>query len=581
MSSATDVASRAEELRRQLEYHGHRYYVLDDPDISDPDYDALLNELRDIEAEHPELRSPDSPTQRVGGQPLDKFEEVPHLQPMLSLANARNEEELAAWVVRSERYLARQGVEMGDVRFVTEPKIDGLAISLVYEDGVLVRGATRGNGEVGEDVTQNLRTIGAIPLRVEDAPPLLEVRGEIYLPLAAFARLNEQRAEAGEPTFMNPRNSAAGSIRQLDPALAASRPLSMWTYGIGEVDGLEFDTHHEWLEWLRDHGFRVNPDVQVHDTVEEVVAACDAWLERRDRLDFEIDGVVVKVDDLDLQRQLGVVGREPRGAIAWKFPPTTATTTLKQVAWNVGRTGHMVPFAVLEPVQVSGVIVKLATLHNEEDLLRKDVRDGDEVIVMRAGDVIPQVVSPTSKAQRSKKRQIHRRTASNAAPRATPRRSSPRAASGRSARTGPAVPGQVFQAVKHFVGAMDIDGLGEENVRRFLSEGLIGDSADLYSLTADRLSQLEGFGEISAQNLVAVPRSIEGAALRAGAVRARDPGRRLRERAEPRAQPAVDGRADGGDGGPARRGRGHRPDHGANDRGDARRGSHQRADRAA
>jgi DNA ligase (NAD+) len=501
LSSATDVASRAEELRRQLEYHGHRYYVLDDPEISDPDYDALLNELRDIEAEHPDLRSPDSPTQRVGGQPLDKFEEVPHLQPMLSLANARNEEELAAWVVRSERYLARQGVEMGDVRFVSEPKIDGLAISLVYENGVLVRGATRGNGEVGEEVTQNLRTIGAIPLRVDDAPALLEVRGEIYLPLAAFARLNEQRAAAGEPTFMNPRNSAAGSIRQLDPALAASRPLSMWTYGIGEVDGLEFDTHHEWLEWLRDHGFRVNPDVQVHDTVEEVVAACDAWLERRDRLDFEIDGVVVKVDDLDLQRQLGVVGREPRGAIAWKFPPTTATTTLKQVAWNVGRTGHMVPFAVLEPVQVSGVIVKLATLHNEEDLLRKEVRDGDEVIVMRAGDVIPQVVSPTSRAQRAKKRSAPPRPPEKCPACGTPT-VKPEGSVWTICPNRAGCPGQVFQAVKHFVGAMDIDGLGEENVRRFLSEGLISDSAELYSLTADRLSQLEGFGEISANNLI-------------------------------------------------------------------------------
>jgi DNA ligase (NAD+) len=501
LSSATDVATRAEELRRQLEHHGHRYYVLDDPEISDPDYDALLNELRDIEAEHPELRSPDSPTQRIGGQPLDKFEEVPHLQPMLSLANARNEEELAAWVVRSERYLARQGVEMGDVRFVTEPKIDGLAISLVYEDGVLVRGATRGNGEVGEDVTQNLRTIGAIPLRVEDAPPLLEVRGEIYLPLSAFARLNEQRAEAGEPTFMNPRNSAAGSIRQLDPALAASRPLSMWCYGIGEVDGLEFDTHHEWLEWLRDHGFRVNRDVEVHDTVDEVVAACNAWQARRDRLDYEIDGVVVKVDDLDLQRQLGVVGREPRGAIAWKFPPTTATTTLNSVEWNVGRTGHMVPFASLEPVQVSGVIVKLATLHNEEDLLRKDVRDGDEVIVMRAGDVIPQVVSPTSKAQRSKKRNPppsppHHCPACNT-PTIKPEGSVWTICPNRAG-----CPGQVFQAVKHFVGALDIDGLGEENVRRFLSEGLINDAADLYSLTTDRLSELEGFGEISANNLV-------------------------------------------------------------------------------
>jgi DNA ligase (NAD+) len=495
------VASRAEELRRQLEHHGHRYYVLDDPEISDPDYDALLNELRDIEADHPELRTPDSPTQRIGGRPLDKFEEVPHLQPMLSLANARNEEELAAWVVRSERYLARQGVEMGDVRFVTEPKIDGLAISLVYENGVLVRGATRGNGEIGEDVTQNLRTIGAIPLRVEDAPRLLEVRGEIYLPLAAFARLNEQRAAAGEPTFMNPRNSAAGSIRQLDPALAASRPLSMWTYGIGEVEGLEFDTHHEWLEWLRDHGFRVNRDVGLHDTVDEVVAACDAWLERRDRLDFEIDGVVVKVDDLDLQRRLGVVGREPRGAIAWKFPPTTATTKLNSVEWNVGRTGHMVPFASLEPVQVSGVIVKLATLHNEEDLLRKDVRPGDEVIVMRAGDVIPQVVSPTSKAQRSKKR-----NPPPSAPERCPACDTPTIKPEGSVWTicpnRAGCPGQVFQQVKHFVGAMDIDGLGEENVRRFLSEGLIGDAADLYSLTTDQLSQLEGFGEVSAGNLI-------------------------------------------------------------------------------
>jgi DNA ligase (NAD+) len=502
LSKAGDAAARAEELRRQLEFHGHRYYVLDDPEISDPDYDALLNELRDLEADNEELRTPDSPTQRIGGQPLDKFREVPHLQPMLSLANARDKAELEAWVLRSERYLARQGVEMGDVHFVTEPKIDGLAISLVYEDGVLVRGATRGNGEVGEDVTQNLRTIGAIPLRVEDAPPLLEVRGEIYLPLAAFARLNEQRAAAGEPTFMNPRNSAAGSIRQLDPALAASRPLSMWCYGIGEVDGLEFETHHEWLDWLRDHGFRVNRDVEVHDTVEQVAAACEGWQERRDRLDFEIDGVVVKVDELGLQRQLGVVGREPRGAIAWKFPPTTATTTLNRVSWNVGRTGHMVPFAELEPVQVSGVIVKLATLHNEEDLRRKDVRDGDEVIVMRAGDVIPQVVSPTSRAQRSKKRNPPP-TPPERCPACNTPTIKPEGSVWTICPNRAGCPGQVFQAVKHFVGALDIDGLGEENVRRFLSEALINDSADLYALTTDQLSELEGFGEISARNLVA------------------------------------------------------------------------------
>jgi DNA ligase (NAD+) len=495
-------ADRAAELRRVLEHHNHRYYVLDDPEVSDSDYDALLNELRDLEAEHPQLRTPDSPTQRVGAEPLDKFDQVRHLQPMLSLANARNEEEMAAWVLRSERYLARQGVEMGDVRFVTEPKIDGLAISLVYENGVFVRGATRGNGEIGEDVTQNLRTIGAIPLRVEDAPPLLEVRGEIYLPLAAFVRLNEQRAEAGEPTYANPRNTAAGSIRQLDPQLTASRPLSMWCYGIGAIDGVEFDTHWQILQWLRDHGFRVNRDVEIHDTVDEVVAACRAWEERRDRLDFEIDGVVVKVDDLELQRQLGVVGREPRGAIAWKFPPTMATTTLNGVAWNVGRTGHMVPFAMLEPVQVSGVTVKLATLHNEEDLRRKDVRDGDEVIVMRAGDVIPQVVSPTAKAQKRKGR-----SAPPEPPAKCPACGTPTVKPDGSVwticpnRTG--CPGQVFQAVKHFVGAMDIDGLGEENVRRFLSKGLIESFADLYDLSVERLAGLEGFAEISARNLVA------------------------------------------------------------------------------
>jgi DNA ligase (NAD+) len=499
--SAT-AADRAAELRRVLEHHNHRYYVLDDPDVSDSEYDGLLNELRDLEAENPELRTPDSPTQRVGAEPLDKFEQVRHPQPMLSLANARNEEEMAAWVVRSERYLARQGVTLGDVRFVTEPKIDGLAISLVYEDGVFVRGATRGNGEIGEEVTQNLRTIGAIPLRIEDAPPLLEVRGEVYLPLAAFARLNEQRAEAGEPTYANPRNTAAGSIRQLDPQLAASRPLSMWCYGIGAADGLEFDTHWEWLDWLRGHGFRVNRDVERHDTVDQVVAACRAWEERRDRLDFEIDGVVVKVDDLDLQRQLGVVGREPRGAIAWKFPPTIATTTLNGVAWNVGRTGHMVPFAMLEPVQVSGVTVKLATLHNEEDLRRKDVRDGDEVIVMRAGDVIPQVVSPTAEAQKRKGR-----SKPPGPPAKCPACGTPTVKPEGGVwticpnRTG--CPGQVFQAVKHFVGAMDIDGLGEENARRFLQEGVIESFADLYDLTAERLAELEGFAEISARNLVA------------------------------------------------------------------------------
>jgi DNA ligase (NAD+) len=496
-------ADRAAELRREIEFHNHRYYVLDDPEISDSDYDALLNELRDLEKENPELQTPDSPTQRVGAKPIDRFAPAEHLQPMLSLANARNEEELRAWLTRAETLLKKQDVEDAEIEFVTEPKIDGLAITLVYRDGVLERGATRGDGQIGEDVTHNLRTIKAIPLRIEDAPPLIEVRGEAYLPRAAFARLNEQRAEAGEPTFANPRNSAAGSIRQLDPKLTASRPLSMWCYGIGAVEGIEFKTHYESLEWMREHGFKVNSDVSLHQDLESVVKECRAWEERRDRLDYEIDGVVVKVNDLELQRKLGVVGREPRGAIAWKFPPMTATTTLKSVMWNVGRTGHMIPFANLEPVQVSGVTVKLATLHNEEDLRRKDVRDGDEVIVMRAGDVIPQVVSPTSKAQRKRKRspvpEPPERCPSCGTPTIKPEDGVWTICPNRLG-----CPGQLFQAVKHFVsrGAMDIEGLGEENARRFLEEELIESVADIYELDGERLEALEGFGEISARNLL-------------------------------------------------------------------------------
>jgi DNA ligase (NAD+) len=501
--SRARAKKRAAELRREIEHQNRQYYVFDDPEIGDDAYDALLGELRDIESEHPDLLTPDSPTQRVGAKPLDKFEQVEHLQPMLSLGNARNEEELRAWEKRIRNLLVKQGVEEAELEYEIEPKIDGLAISLLYEDGVLVRGATRGDGEIGEDVTHNLRTVKAIPLRIDDAPTLIEVRGECYLPRTAFAKLNEQRAEAGEPTFANPRNSAAGTIRQLDPEVAASRPLSMWSYSIGAVEGVEFETQSESLEWLREHGFRVNPDVAVESDLEAVVARCRWWEERRDSLDYETDGAVVKVNDLALQRDLGVVGREPRGAIAWKFAPMTATTTLREVMWNVGRTGHMVPFANLEPVQVSGVTVKLATLHNEEDILRKDVRDGDEVIVMRAGDVIPQVVSPTAKAQKRKGRSKP----------ATPPKKCPSCGTPTVKPEGGVwticpnranCPGQLFQAVKHFVtkGAMDIEGLGEENARRFLSEGLIHDVAEIYDLTVERITELDGFGEISAKNLI-------------------------------------------------------------------------------
>jgi DNA ligase (NAD+) len=493
---------RAEELRAQLAHHNRQYYVLDEPEVGDDVYDSLLDELRALEAENPELRTPDSPTQRVGAPPLERFDPAPHLEAMLSLGNARNEEELRGWENRLANYLKRLDISASEFSYTSEPKIDGLAITLTYEDGVLVRGATRGDGRVGEDVTQNLRTIGSVPLRIENAPELIEVRGEAYLPIAAFKALNERRAEAGEPTFANPRNSAAGSIRQLDPALAAERPLSTWIYGIGAVRGLDLATHMDEVEWLGERGFKVNPDTDHHAGVEAVVKRCHWWEERRDTLDYEIDGVVVKVDERALWRELGVVGREPRWAIAWKFPPTTAVTKMLNVVWNVGRTGHLVPFAMLDPVHVGGVTVSTATLHNEEDLERKGVRVGDEVVVMRAGDVIPQVVSP--KLPRKNR----------AARKPKPPKKCPACGTGTVKPEGAVFticpnrsgcPGQSFQHVKHFVskGAMDIDGLGEKQALRFLEEGLIADVADIYDLSAERLVELDRFAETSARNLVA------------------------------------------------------------------------------
>ncbi len=500
------AGQRAEELRQELERHNRLYYVLDEPEVGDDVYDELLDELRDLEAENPELRTPDSPTQRVGAPPLDRFEQVEHHEQMLSLGNARNEEELRAWENRLANYLKRLDITASQFSYTTEPKIDGLAISLTYEDGVLVRGATRGDGRIGEDVTQNLRTIGSVPLRIPRAPELIEVRGEVYLPIAAFKALNERRAEAGEPTFANPRNSAAGSIRQLDPALAAERPLSNWVYGIGAVRGLDLATHMDEVEWLNDRGFKVNPDTDRHAGVEGVVKRCHWWEERRETLDYEIDGVVVKVDERALWRELGVVGREPRWAIAWKFPPTTATTRMLDVVWNVGRTGHLVPFAMLEPVHVGGVTVTTATLHNEEDLARKDARVGDEVVVMRAGDVIPQVVSPKlpRKNPRARKPKPPRKC-----PACGTETVKPEGAVFTICPNRTGCPGQSFQHVKHFVGkgAMDIDGFGEKQAMRFLEEGLIADVADIYDLTEERLVGMDRFAEISARNLVA---AIEG-----------------------------------------------------------------------
>jgi DNA ligase (NAD+) len=495
---------RAAELRKLLEHHGHRYYVLDDPEVTDDVYDALLDELRALEARFPELLTGDSPTQRVGGEPVGRLEKVEHLEQMLSLSNVRSEEELRAWVARMKAHLGREGIVRTRFDYVVEPKVDGLAVSLLYRDGIFERGATRGNGEVGEDVTHNLRTIGAIPLHIEDAPPLLEVRGEVYMSLDDFAAVNERRAENELSTFMNPRNSAAGAVRQLDPSLMAERPLSMWAYQVGVAPDLSFETHWEALEWLREHGFRVNRDIQLLSTEDEAIEQCLRWQQRRGELDFEIDGVVIKVSDLELQRRLGSVGRDPRWAVAWKFPPTTALTRLNAVMWNIGKTGDLRPYAVLEPVAVGGVVIKLATLHNEEDIVHKDIRAGEDVIVLRAGDVIPQVVSPAPHVVEHKDRPP---------PTAPPNRC-PRCGTQTVKPKGSVFtkcpnrdcPDRVWHLLKHFVGRgmMDIDGLGEKQVALLQEKGLVKTPADFYRLRDHReeLLELEGFGEISVNSLL-------------------------------------------------------------------------------
>ena len=395
MSSAESARARAEELRKLLEQHSYRYYVLDDPSVDDSVYDALYDELASIESTQPELVTPSSPTQRVGAPPADGFRKVDHLSPMGSLEKVTTDEGLRKWAADVDRRLGTGEA----VAYVIEPKIDGSAISLVYENGVFVRGATRGDGLRGEDVTVNLRTIAAVPLRLrladgEPAPQLLEARGEVYFPLSGFERFTAAQVEAGKRAAPNARNAAAGSLRQLNSAITAARPLSLWTYGSGIVEGISFLTHFETLSWLREHGFPVNPYVQRLESIDDVAEACVAWETRRAELDYEIDGIVIKVDSLDQQRRLGALHERPRWARAFKWAPLTATTTLRKIHIRVGRTGALNPWAELEPVAVGGVTVSTATLHNEEDINRKDIREGDLVIVQRAGDVIPQVVGP-------------------------------------------------------------------------------------------------------------------------------------------------------------------------------------------
>ena len=481
---------RAAELREQINHHNYRYYVLDDTEISDGEYDRLMVELRRLEEDHPSLVTPESPTQRVGASPADGFDQVQHRLPMLSLGNAFNEDDLQAWYRRVKGLL-----DDADFDLVCELKIDGLAVSLTYQDGVLVQGATRGDGTAGEDVTQNLRTIRTIPMSLlGEPPPYLEVRGEVYLPLEDFRRLNEERAERGEPLYANPRNTGAGSVRQLDPKVTASRNMHIWVYSLGDIgETVRPNGHWDTLQWLNGLGFRINPENQICNNLQEAVDYYHSWMEKRHDLPYEIDGVVIKVNPFAYQDSLGVVGREPRWAIAFKFPAEQAVTRLLDIGINVGRTGSLNPYAILGPVVVSGVTVRQASLHNEEDINRKDIRIGDWVTVERAGDVIPQVVGPVLD-RRTGQEQVFKMPA-NCPVCGTQVVKPESEAMHRCPNTS--CPVQFFELLKHFVskGAMDIDGLGEQWCNILIENSLVKDVAGLYRLDKDELLKLDRMGD--------------------------------------------------------------------------------------
>ena len=497
--SSKAAQKRAAELRELVAHHLYRYHVLDDPEISDVEFDRLFDELRQLEDENPDLAVPDSPTQRVGAPPSERFHKVEHLTPMGSLEKVTTEETLTKWAEDVRKRLDSDE----PVAYVTEPKIDGSAISLVYEDGLLVRGATRGDGERGEDVTPNLKTIKAIPLGMRGvkgspSPPVLEVRGEVYFPLSAFVRLNERLAAEGKKTAPNPRNAAAGSLRQLNSQVTAERDLSIWVYGTGRGDGLELGTHWETLEWLRERGFRTNPHAKRHDSLESVARECVEWEEKRLELDYEIDGIVIKVDSLDQQQRLGALHGRPRWARAFKWAPMTAQTKLVKIHVRVGRTGALNPWARLEPVEVGGVTVSQATLHNEEDINRKDIRAGDLVIVQRAGDVIPQVVGPVlPHAKGSRRFRMPKKCPLCGTDIVKPE--------GEVMHRCPNndCPSRGLESLNNWVmGAADIEGVGEQFVRRLWDLGLLRSIPDLYRLTAEQLAELDGYAEVSARNAV-------------------------------------------------------------------------------
>jgi DNA ligase (NAD+) len=487
---------RVEELRELINHHLYRYHVLDDPEVSDAEYDELVEELKGLEERYPELLTPDSPTQRVGAAPAGLFTPIQHRAPMLSLDNVFSEDELLGWDARVER-----GLEGATPSFVSELKIDGVAVALTYEDGVLTQAATRGDGRVGEDITANVRTIRSIPRRlgVKDPPAVIEVRGEVYLSVQGFEELNRQLTEDGKRPVANPRNGAAGSLRQKDPKVTASRPLSLWVHSFGAAEGVTFASHSEFLAWAGKAGLPVPETTERHGKPGELVAFLRRWEKNRHSLDYEIDGAVIKVDDVRLQRRLGATSHAPRWAIAYKFPPEERTTLLRQIDVHTGRTGKITPFAVLEPVIVGGVTITYATLHNEDEVRRKDVRPGDTVIVRRAGDVIPEIVGPvgTKRSKSSRPWRMPKKCPSCGTPLVRPEGEADWRCPNKAG-----CPDQSVEWLFHFAGrgAMDIEGLGYRTILALLEKGFIQDPADIYALTGEQLGELEGFAEKSIDN---------------------------------------------------------------------------------
>ncbi len=492
-----EAKKRIDELRKLINYHNHRYYVLDSPEISDAEYDEFIKELQHLEEEFPQFLTPDSPTQRVGAAPVEAFGVVEHQIPMLSLGKAFSQEELLAWHKRISGLLGESEFDL-----VAEHKMDGLAVALIYQDGKYVTGATRGDGFRGEDITQNLKTIKSVPLSLpKGVPSRFEARGEVFLSKKGFKKLNDDRAKAGQPLFANPRNAAAGSVRQLDPRITAQRPLDIYIYGVGQAEGGKtFTTHWETLEYLKSLGFKLNPQNKLLKNLQEAENYYQHWVEERERLPYEADGVVFKVNRHDLQERLGNVGGEPRWAVAYKFPATQATTVLEDIGINVGRTGTLNPFAILKPVNVGGVIVKRAALHNEDDIRRKDIRIGDTVIVQRAGDVIPEVVGPVASLRTGKEKRFVMPTK---CPVCGSEVTKPEGEA-MSRCTNMSCPAQIFELVKHFVsrGAMDIEGIGEKLAEALLKAGLIKDVGDIYTLEEEKLIGLERMGKKSADNVL-------------------------------------------------------------------------------